>query len=1005
MGLKVLQGMLSFNPSDTEAAEPPPSDQPRAAAAQETDDGLVRVPRSTSGTSVTVPPTIASRSYHIAVNAISELLRFGPLSTSWLQQGGAKEGESLDETDDPMNDPLCERFNLSAEYFQEATQAGINGEEKNEKKGKEGKEREGKDVAVEVMKTVLQFLPQVTSAEACSAVLDIFISLIRHHAVLEHLLQQQLVSLVDMLRRVVLSLDLAQEADNKRVYPNFSVAAIAKDISVRVVCLLTSSRGPGLVTREALLPLLSLMLDTAEHPLILAATDVCSQLLRAAPTNQVALEAREVDQAVFSAIAKVLVHASFTSSGQEDEDEDEANTTVPDDVSIISITTTAVSEWLDAPGKSSSSLQHLFLSVRPCLSSLLVLLDLVHVMSVITASRDCSPLSFLVSAAVRLVDVRCAGAGLPRSNISLASTELSDAICHNCESEPACFKCLQVGCPCSAANCSLCDQVFHKAVAKRNHIRIPIVRVSSFMLMMKDVTLLVREQLRICLDDISSVLVPHRGALGSVVLSLVLAAIRGMIDDRRTRRLYLPGVLLAPVLSSMVNTLTDLSVLDLDLSLVKPSDPEIAHFLDLLTNLASYRKDCLVDPSDVTYGNIDALEQTGGDTHANSHRICISLFLQIVSRFFVVESITPARGSRRPSSESGEAFLSGQQAECCDPRGGPAEMYARLKVFRKLGCDALLVHLLTAKRQTVLTRTDRQFAVWLLREVVVSAMEVDKCHAVGLMQWLAWMLRGPLVENGPSSADPIFSAMPFAAPEEELSLAPMPASPVDISVSQRALLVQELRLLLAGDHLPSLSSTSDSSSSSKLLFIPWISEGVGSPILLCHAACRVPISCNAVAALLVEAGLLEPLLESTLGSHVHTLLRSAIFSPSTKSSEALTDAVQAEWLGSVAVLCSLIAACDAAKDRAEATVGLPKLLNLLQPIAQHTKAPKCLINLVLDLCISGASLSPSSRPFICCGKLDIAATLSNRITPDNMIFGRLNAYDKLTVTFYGCTCE
>jgi hypothetical protein len=94
------------------------------------------------------------------------------------------------------------------------------------------------------------------------------------------------------------------------------------------------------------------------------------------------------------------------------------------------------------------------------IAALLELLDLVLLLSVVTASRDNSSLGFLV----RIISEICKRR--PKSSdisSSVPNSSHSPYIrCHNCESEPASFQCLHVGCPCSAANCKLCDQVFHK---------------------------------------------------------------------------------------------------------------------------------------------------------------------------------------------------------------------------------------------------------------------------------------------------------------------------------------------------------------------------------------------------------------------------------------------------------------------------------------------------------------------------------------------------------------
>lgn len=93
-------------------------------------------------------------------------------------------------------------------------------------------------------------------------------------------------------------------------------------------------------------------------------------------------------------------------------------------------------------------------------TALLELLDLLLLISVITVNRDNSPLGFLI----HVISVICKRH--PKAANTCSSTSNSSnspyVRCHNCESEPASFQCLNIGCPCNAANCTLCDQVFHK---------------------------------------------------------------------------------------------------------------------------------------------------------------------------------------------------------------------------------------------------------------------------------------------------------------------------------------------------------------------------------------------------------------------------------------------------------------------------------------------------------------------------------------------------------------
>ena len=157
--------------------------------------------------------------------------------------------------------------------------------------------------------------------------------------------------------------------------------------------------------------------------------------------------------------------------------------------------------------------------------------------------------------------------------------------------------------------------------------------------------------------------------------------------------------------------------------------------------------------------------------NTKSNRICGSLYLQIISRFFTTEiacgTIVPVStagdtakdvdGEGKDESQSqdrGLPFIAGQAPVPCDPQCSRAEMLTRIKVFRRLGCEAFLIHLLMDNdfKKLPLTGSDRQYLLWTLREIIVKAVEVDISQARALLRWLAWLLRSDLKSEGGSSS-------------------------------------------------------------------------------------------------------------------------------------------------------------------------------------------------------------------------------------------------------------
>ena len=221
----------------------------------------------------------------------------------------------------------------------------------------------------------------------------------------------------------------------------------------------------------------------------------------------------------------------------------------------------------------------------------------------------------------------------------------------------------------------------------------------------------------------------------------------------------------------------------------------------ILSSLASYRLDTCLDSIDITHSSYEQTDSKSERGENNTHRICCSLFVQLICRFFVMEVIptsTPPPMSTSPSSMSRPSssssitsthyqqhisstnFVPGQMCDKSDPSCIRTEMYSRIKVFRQTGCDAFMTHLLITesndhtnedhtrgphgnqsphyyhhshhhfqnmKASSPITRSDKQFMLWTMREVLVSCIEVDSMYARGILAWFTWMLRGQLSCN------------------------------------------------------------------------------------------------------------------------------------------------------------------------------------------------------------------------------------------------------------------
>ena len=188
-------------------------------------------------------------------------------------------------------------------------------------------------------------------------------------------------------------------------------------------------------------------------------------------------------------------------------------------------------------------------------------MDLLHYHSIVTAQRDASPLAFFITILTILTD-----RAQPEAS---RDNEENLVICSNCESEIATLRCLQPGCPCNQANCGLCDRVFHKAVAKRSHVRVPLPASSTVLKRSLSVFLnnenVTNESIHIIkpiqdmpIEDLNA---DHQQQnnypFSCSVIALLLASIRTMIDDRRIRMLDIPGAMLSPIISSFIKFYTE----------------------------------------------------------------------------------------------------------------------------------------------------------------------------------------------------------------------------------------------------------------------------------------------------------------------------------------------------------------------------------------------------------------------------------------------------------------
>lgn len=120
------------------------------------------------------------------------------------------------------------------------------------------------------------------------------------------------------------------------------------------------------------------------------------------------------------------------------------------------------------------------------------------------------------------------------------------------------------------------------------------------------------------------------------------------------------------------------------------------------------------------------------DVQYKAQRIFLSLCLQIMARYFVTETIPThltVYSEDLCDTSANENFFSVNN-------GRRSHLVSRIRSFRAYGIEALLsLAVVSNNSRLLLTEADKQFALWTLREVCVSAYSVEIDEGNSLMIW------------------------------------------------------------------------------------------------------------------------------------------------------------------------------------------------------------------------------------------------------------------------------
>jgi hypothetical protein len=351
--------------------------------------------------------------------------------------------------------------------------------------------------------------------------------------------------------------------------------------------------------------------------------------------------------------------------------------------------------------------------------------------------------------------------------------------CQNCEDE-AVVQCIHDTClrEKKFRFCKECDRVFHKPAMKKAHIRVPVTlkhREMLHTLRSYQTKVTAPAIIHVTQELESRMRLEPLEKLDDHMLCIILAALRGILDDRRCRLQSMPITFLDSVLC----------ILRLTVCLAAPAPLEVGA-VDC-SQLADSRDDVCSSTCDVLCASFkDATSfSPPEDVQTLPRRCTLSLIVQCLVRLLLVDQHSPVM--RSPVADRKDII------GCCK-----SERMELIETFRLLGGDGLLVFMLVTscinsspvgQSCCPLTSYDRQYIIWTLREIIVTALVAESPHTSSLVQWLLWLLGNSYIDGAASGTRKESLLTRYT---DIPSICPI------IGASTRLNILQELRMLIAG---------------------------------------------------------------------------------------------------------------------------------------------------------------------------------------------------------------
>lgn len=288
------------------------------------------------------------------------------------------------------------------------------------------------------------------------------------------------------------------------------------------------------------------------------------------------------------------------------------------------------------------------------------------------------------------------------------------------------------------------------------------------------------------------------------LIIIVLGAVKAMMDDVSSRNIKVLNALQVLLLDTLKRALFSPGVVpNMAVSVVARM---------LLDHPAGDVFRCVLSGSEC--GDVSSETEPPCSNHYSGQRVLMMLLVQCVSRF-----LTSDRVLDRAVALEVDPHESGSLQRCFLTR---ADMANRLSDFLTMGGPALLAGIVVGTsiregdsgnrvdRHGVavlggISASDQQFALWSLREALVSALSLGAGEIVGpLTNWLVWLLRCPVADSNRFVLDEFAPALVGNARDDDNTEArdavmEPPTTLPDVSSASHYLILQEIRVLLSGD--------------------------------------------------------------------------------------------------------------------------------------------------------------------------------------------------------------